>query len=187
MTRYAAGEGTVFAELYELLLPRLSRLCRVLVGPSDADDLLQEVFLKLHRARATFVPSGNAVAWSYAIARTSGADRLRVRARGVELPMDGERLEHHAHASEQRPDDERTLHTFVRGPLSVLSERVRTTYLLVKVEGLSCAEAAKVLGTTPSAVKQRVHRANEELRAQLRADDARTSRVQRSCDITSAI
>jgi RNA polymerase sigma-70 factor, ECF subfamily len=180
MTRYGAGDALAFSELYTLLRPRLTRVCRALVGPGEADDLLQEVFLKLHRARGSFDPSGNAVAWSYAVARTTCVDRLRSKGRAAEVLLDGERLARIASPAE--PADSEHLGALLDGPLSFRSERLRETYRLVKVEGLTCAEAANVLGTTASAVKQRIHRANAELRAQLRKQSSPAPRAQRPRD-----
>jgi DNA-directed RNA polymerase specialized sigma24 family protein len=58
----------------------------------------------------------------------------------------------------------------LEGVLGQFSDCLRTTYLLVKVEGMECREAAALLGTTTSAVKQRVHRATAMLREQLREE-----------------
>ena len=84
MSRYAAGDDRAFDDVYTLLAPRLYRLCICLIGRSEADDLLQEVFLKMHRARASFVPGGSVIAWSFAIARTTSIDRMRHRGRRPE-------------------------------------------------------------------------------------------------------
>jgi RNA polymerase sigma-70 factor (ECF subfamily) len=175
MTRYGAGDGRAFAELYTLLRPRLGRLCGAVMKGAEVEDLLQEVFMKLHRHRASFVPHGNAVAWSYAVARRTCIDRLRDPARRREVPTEHDRLEH-CFAEGTTEADPHAVGAALQGRLEILSECVRQTYVLVKVQGLSCAEAASVLGTTPGAIKQRVHRARAELRAELRAagSDQRT-------------
>ena len=59
----------------------------------------------------------------------------------------------------------RALEDVFERQLSTLSESLRAAYVLVKVEGMSCAEAGAVLGASTSAVKQRVHRASEQLKA----------------------
>jgi RNA polymerase sigma-70 factor (ECF subfamily) len=159
MTDHAAGDARAFPALYPLLRPKLARLCRSFVGPEEVEDVLQEVFLKLHRSRASFTPGGNALAWAYAVARATCLDRLRARKRQAEVPTEPSTLELRA-----GPSDERELGAV----LDQFSDCLRTTYVLVKVEGLECREAAALLGTTTSAVKQRVHRATALLRAQLR-------------------
>ncbi len=159
MSEHAAGDARAFPALYPLLRPKLAKLCRSFVGPDEAEDVLQEVFLKLHRARASFTPGGNAFAWAYAVARATCLDRLRARAREA-VPMEPAALEHRA--APRAPESE------LGGVLDQFSDCLRTTYMLVKVEGMECREAAALLGTSTSAVKQRVHRATALLREQLR-------------------
>jgi RNA polymerase sigma-70 factor, ECF subfamily len=160
MSEHAAGDARAFPALYPMLRPKLARLCRSFVGPDEAEDVLQEVFLKLHRGRGSFTPGGNAFAWAYAVARATCLDRLRARARRAEVPTEPSQLE--LRAAPRAPQAELALDRF--------SDCLRTTYVLVKVEGMECREAAALLGTTTSAVKQRVHRATAMLRAQLREE-----------------
>lgn len=159
MSEHAAGDAHAFAALYPMLRPKLAHICRSYVGPDEVEDLLQEVFFKLHRARGTYTPGRNAFAWAYAVARTTCLDRLRSRARRIEVPMEPATLE-----QRPAPTHTRELNSLLEG----FSDCLRTTYLLVKVEGLECREAAEVLGTTTSAVKQRIHRATALLRTRLR-------------------
>jgi RNA polymerase sigma-70 factor, ECF subfamily len=167
MERYARGDDRAFDELYGLLAPRLYRLCIYLIGRGEAEELLQEVFLKMHRARESFVPGGSVVAWSFAIARTTCVDRMRRKKRRPENVMEQEQLEAHAASSADCPESAstgRALEGVLEARLETLSESLRSAYVLVKIEGLSCAEAGALLGATSSAVKQRVHRASEELK-----------------------
>jgi RNA polymerase sigma-70 factor (ECF subfamily) len=170
MERYARGEDAAFQELYRLLSPRLYRLCVYLGGRNDADELLQEVFLKLHRARASFAPGGSVVAWSYAIARTTHLDRVRRRIRRPEAPLEAAQLETWAapdHSSPESLSSQRALEARFEIELGQLTETLRSAYVMVKLEGLGCAQAAEVLGVSINAVKQRVHRASEQLKAAL--------------------
>ena len=78
MERYAAGEDSVFEHLYRLMAPRLYRFClRLTRLAEEADDCFQETFLRLHRARATYVTGANALHWAYAIARSVHLTKLR--------------------------------------------------------------------------------------------------------------
>lgn len=173
MVRYAAGDAQAFAELYKLLAPRLHRFCILLAGRSDADDLLQEVFLKMHRARSSFAPTGSVLAWGFAITRTTWLDRQRARRARREDPAEHADLEHRSDTTLACPESScsgQGLERALERELMRLSEALRAAYILVKLEELSCAEAAAVLGTSVSAVKQRVHRACCEL--QKAFDDA---------------
>lgn len=167
MIRYANGDDAAFHELYQLLSPRLYRLCRWLCG-ADASELLQEVFLKIHRARATFVDSASVFAWSAAIARKTHVDRLRYRARRPETALPSSHFELRASHGAHSPDVpllQRELEHEIQRELGLLSDNLRVAYDLVKVRGRSYADASAELGAPIDAIKQRVHRASEEIRA----------------------
>jgi RNA polymerase sigma-70 factor (ECF subfamily) len=176
MTRYAAGEDAAFDVLYRLMSGRLYAFCmRLTRRRSEADDLFQETFLKIHRSRATFVPRASAVHWAFAVARSVHLDRLRYRKRRPEAVAETEEglstftsvtsnegsPEEHARAKE--------LMQVVDRVLRELPENQRAAYVLLREEGMSVAEAASVLGATPTAVKLRAFRAYEAIRAALRA------------------
>jgi RNA polymerase sigma-70 factor (ECF subfamily) len=167
MIRYANGDDGAFRELYELLAPRLYRLCHWL-SPADASELFQEVFLKIHRARATFVDSGSVFAWSAAIARKTHVDLVRYRARRPETALPSTQLElrpSHGALSPEAPLLHRELEREVERELGSLSDTLRVAYDLVKVRGRSYADASAELGAPIDAIKQRVHRACEEIKA----------------------
>ena len=173
MERYARGEDRVFEQLYGLLAPRLHRFCmRLAPSVAEADDCFQETFLKLHRARATYVTGANPLHWAFAIARSVYLSRLRYWRRRPEhlgatrdVAEAGELQTHDA-----TPESEvsaQHLHDTLASELSRMSEKNRIAYVLLKEEHLSAREAAAVLGTTVEVVKQRAHRAYQSLRAAL--------------------
>jgi RNA polymerase sigma-70 factor, ECF subfamily len=176
MSRYGRGDDSAFEPLYRLLAPRLYRFClRLTPHRTDADDLLQETFLKLHRGRATYLAGANVLHWAFAIARSASLDRLRYRRRrpeSVGAANDiGEETGLHAHDA-YRPDSEligRDLLQVVKDALRKMSEKNRVAYILLREEGLSVKEAALVLGTNADVVKQRAHRAYEQLREAISA------------------
>jgi RNA polymerase sigma-70 factor, ECF subfamily len=171
MERYGKGDDSAFAALYKLLAPRLYRFClRIAPLRADADDLLQETFLKLHRARATYLSGANVLYWAFAIARSASLDRLRYwRRRPESLGVANDAAETHelqGHDGD-RPEAElvaRDLGMVVKAALQKMSEKNRVAYILLREEGLTVKEAALALGTTTNAVKQRAHRASEQLR-----------------------
>jgi RNA polymerase sigma-70 factor (ECF subfamily) len=170
MDRYAAGESQAFTLLHQALHPRLhAYLTRMSGSPTNASDLVQETFLRMHRARATFATGGAVVPWAYAIARNVALDharssRLRETERlpsdpGLE-PSDGAGdAEAEAIASQARG--------VVNRVLASLPATQRDAFILLRYEGLSVQDAAAVLGATPTAVKLRAFRAYEALRAAL--------------------
>ena len=168
MLRYARGDDAAFPELYRLLAPRLLRRCLWLAGPNDGEELLQDVFLKIHRLRARFIDSGGVFAWAYAIARTTHVDRMRQRARRPETMVEPTVVEQRAAADEHsRPDAHAELSALqgeLDRELGLLSHNLNVAYRLVKLDGMTCADASARLGVPVDAIKQRVHRANEELK-----------------------
>jgi RNA polymerase sigma-70 factor (ECF subfamily) len=167
MIRYANGDDTAFPELYRLLAPSLYRLCRWLCA-GDAGELFQEVFLKIHRARASFVDSGSVFAWSSAIARKTHVDLVRYRARRPETALPSNLLDLQPPSGAQSPEApllQRDLEREIERELGLLSDNLRVAYDLVKIRGQSYADASVTLGAPVDAIKQRVHRASEELRA----------------------
>ncbi|WP_437289329.1 RNA polymerase sigma factor [Sorangium sp. So ce406] len=175
MQRYAAGEATAFGELYEALAPRLHRFClRLARNRSDADDLFQDAFLRLHRARASYIPGAPALNWAFAIARSAHLDRVRRRQRRREdlrVADSGPITCRSLPSRDGSPEDDactRHMLLVVDREIGRMSEKNRSAYVLLREEGLSIAEAASVLGTTGDVVKQRAHRAYEQIRSALR-------------------
>ncbi|WP_437801009.1 RNA polymerase sigma factor [Sorangium sp. So ce693] len=175
MQRYAAGEASAFGELYRTLAPRLHRFClRLTRSRSDADDLFQDAFLRLHRARASYVPGGPALHWAFAIARSAHLDRARHRQRRREDlhgPDSGPTTLRSLPSRDGSPEDDactRDMALVIDREIARMSEKTRSAYVILREEGLSVAEAASVLGTTCDVVKQRAHRAYEQIRAALR-------------------
>lgn len=176
MDRYASGDGAAFATLHRALHPRLfAFLVRMSGSPTTADDLVQETFLRMHRARATFARGAAVVPWAYAIARNVLLDHARAaKHRKTErLPSDpgaepsdrsGADGESAAIAAEGMRTVERVL--------AALPAAQREAFVLLRYEGLSVQDAAAVLGATPGAVKLRAFRAYEALRAELDAPRA---------------
>lgn len=173
MQRYARGEEDVFDRLYALLSPRLYRFClRLTGGAPEADDLFQESFLRIHRARASYVGGSSVLAWAFAIARSLHLDRLRYRRRHPEdvTPTSdpvGHGLSSDSTSSPEAEVGAHELLKIVTLELNKMSELSRVAYLLLKEEGLNVSEAAAVLGTSTDAVKQRAHRAYNQIRAAL--------------------
>jgi RNA polymerase sigma-70 factor (ECF subfamily) len=176
MERYAAGDDGAFESLYAELSGPLYRFClRLALRRPEADDLFQDTFFKLHRARATYAPGSNALHWSYAIARSLYVSSIRYwRRRPEELgPTNdiAEREDFHFDGA-STPESEvvaEHLLDVVTEELTRMSEKNRVAYVLLKEEGLSAKDAAALLGTTADVVKQRAHRAYQQLKSALDA------------------
>jgi RNA polymerase sigma-70 factor (ECF subfamily) len=173
MDRYASGEDAAFAELYDLLSPRLYAFAfRSTRNHCEAEDLVQQTLLKMHCARGRFIRGAGVVPWAFSIARRLMIDRARrAKVRGTNEASDpGEAIAQLA-ALDLSADElvhGKLLAKIIQDEVERLPPGNRLAFELVKQDGLTHAEAAKVLGTTVMAVKLRTHRSCAALRAALR-------------------
>lgn len=170
MLRYAQGDNSAFSAVYALLAPRLYGFCvRLCPGRVEADDLLQETLLKLHRSRSSYRPSANPLHWAFAIARCAYIDRLRRKKVRPEVLGDGPTLSAAPRGASEPESELRAaqLRELVQSVLLAQPEAARTSYILVRLEGVSVADAAAILSASTDAIKQRVHRVAQALREQL--------------------
>jgi RNA polymerase sigma-70 factor, ECF subfamily len=178
MNRYAQGEQAAFSVLYAGLAQKLRAFLTRLTGsPPVADDLLQETFMRIHRARGSFDASAAVVPWAYAIARNAWHDHVRsAKVRGgvarTSTTTDDQPASARHPATGPDADSEqlaiaRETAALVESVLARLAPAQREAFVLLRYEGLSVDDAAEVLGSTPTAVKLRAFRAYEALRAAL--------------------
>ena len=174
MERYAAGDDAAFEALYDALAGRLyAYLRRHVPDPHGCDDLVQETFLRMHRARGTFMTGAPVLPWAFAIARRLVVDRGR-RDRRAPSGMgyvDPEPVS--PVGATDRPEqvaEAREVARRLAQALARLPASQRSAFELLKQDGLTLAEAAAVLGVTVTAVKLRAHRAYESIRAALGED-----------------
>jgi RNA polymerase sigma factor (sigma-70 family) len=171
MNAYVSGDRRAFEQLFGRLAPRLHRFFRRSFSvESTADDLLQQTFLKLHKARATYKADMRVAPWAFAIAARVRLDEFRRRKR---LAEDGDE-EALARAEEARAADPVPAGTIdtdtaeaVRRAVDDLPESQRVVIHLNRFEEMTFAEIARVLGTTEGAVKLRAFRAYATLRERL--------------------
>lgn len=180
MARFASGHDAALGEVYDLasapVFRFLMRLCR---DQALAEDLTQETFLRIHRARGLYREGAAVLPWAYTIARRLFLDAVRARKVDVSRPAPSPgggaadpdadavaALPAHAPTAEELLAD-RQLAAAVDEALTRIPEGQATAFRLLKAEGLSVAEAAVVMGSTPGSVKLRAHRAYEALRGLL--------------------
>jgi RNA polymerase sigma factor (sigma-70 family) len=168
MSAYVAGDARAFEKLFARLAPRVHGFFRRSFRDEGvADDLLQVTFMKVHRARAQYRPDLKLGPWLFAVAARVRLDELRRRFR---LPEDAD--EDAIARADAQPQADPPLDTdvkdAVRAALDALPESQRTVIHLHRYEGLTFAEIAQVLCSTPGAVKLRAFRGYETLRQRLK-------------------
>jgi RNA polymerase sigma-70 factor, ECF subfamily len=161
MVRYQAGDFVAATRLIEHVSPQLHRFFGMQPGSrADADDLLQEVWLRIHRARHTYRSGEPVLPWIYAIARRVRVDHYR---RSIRRIVREQRLEDLSEATPipstgcLQADDLEEL-------LAPLSESQREIIEMLKVAGMSLEEVARATSSSVGSVKQKVHRAYKKVR-----------------------
>ncbi len=175
MERYCAGDSSAFRELYAAVAPKLyGYLLRMARTRALADDLLQQTFLKVHRARPAFVIGADPVPWIYSIAHRTFLDEARRSKRAVvnvaveaelpELPAD---IGGAGAGTADVPRHDPEVTAAALAALAQLPAQQREAVVLTKLDGKSVAEAAAIAGTTVGAMKVRAHRGYAALRKAL--------------------
>jgi RNA polymerase sigma-70 factor, ECF subfamily len=168
MTRYQYADHAALEELVRRLSPPLLRYFGASgVGHEDAEDLLQDCWMRIHRARHTYRSSEPVLPWLYAIARHTRLDEYRRRrrreAREVLLAAVPENLQR----AEFQAPPEKTENEEIGRLVAGLPGSQREVVLMLKVSGMSVEEVALATGSTVGAVKQKAHRAYQALRRAL--------------------
>ena len=177
MLQVRDDSATAFEELVLRYQWRLVTVLEHLVGSRDqAEDLVQEVFLRVYRARKSYVASAKFSTWLFTIANNVALNALRSRSRRREVnlrprdsgtlgtrPLDA-MLQASSGQMPARRLDKAEMREIVRIALETLNERQRMAVLLNKFEGMSYADIAQTMEMTPQAVKSLLSRARGNLR-----------------------
>jgi len=171
------GSAAAFEELMLRYQSRLVTVLEHLVGSRDqAEDLAQEVFLRVYRARRRYTPGAKFSTWLFTIANNVASNALRSKSRRREInlvgrasgPLGTEPLAQLLQAaSGQMPArqlDKAEMRDIVRLAILTLNERQRMAVLLNKFEGLGYAEIASAMNLSAKAVKSLLSRARVSLR-----------------------
>jgi RNA polymerase sigma-70 factor (ECF subfamily) len=178
MTRSTQARDAAFEHDALACLPDVARFARSLTrDASQADDLVQETFLRAYQGYASFQPGSNVRRWLFSICHHAWL-RMSQRERRVELTTDGEPGEletlaavrgHHEATAEGLVAAMSRLDVgpAIRSAIDGLAPVFRSTVQLVDVEGLSYDEASDVLGVPVGTVRSRLFRARRLLQEQL--------------------
>jgi RNA polymerase sigma-70 factor, ECF subfamily len=176
MLQVRDDDATAFEELVVRYQNRLAALLAHMVGRPDlAEDLVQEVFLRVYRGRKRYVPGAKFSTWLYTIAGNVASNSLRSLGRRREVNLVARStdtgalsLENAAVAASglmpSRLLDKAELHEAVQRAIEALNERQRMAVLLAKFEHLSYAEIAETMEMSPEAIKSLLSRARTKLR-----------------------
>jgi RNA polymerase sigma-70 factor (ECF subfamily) len=173
IARARGGDQTAFSELVMMHADRVyAALRRFGLGPDDAGDVAQEVFLRAWRGLDRFEGRASLSTWLYRIAFNEAQRRLARRAlpRAEPAPEGEDPVASLADAPEAGPDARALAGEFERkldGALAELPDEWRAAVVLRDIEGLSTHDAAEAAGVGEAAFKSRLHRGRMQLRALL--------------------
>jgi RNA polymerase sigma-70 factor (ECF subfamily) len=175
------GRRLDFQEVHRSYRARIFRYLSRLVGPSEAEDLTQEVFLKVSRALKSFRGGSQVSTWIYRIATNTALDALRkpsFNGRPADVRSEkpgpaGERgteeaVETASRAEEEAPTAEssliqREMLDCLRAYVDKLPPNYRAVIVLSVLEGMKSREIAAILGISLQTVKIRLHRGRSRL------------------------
>lgn len=171
------GNAAAFEEIVRRYQGRLLTVMRHLVQDEDAaEDLVQEVFLRLFRARQGYAPTARFATYIFTIAQNvaSNARRNRARRREIQVTTNGDSSQELGgieslakDASAMMPArivDRREAGGVIRAAIEQLNERQRLALLLCKFEGMNHADIAQTMQMSTHAVKSLLARARANLR-----------------------
>lgn len=161
--RASAGDQAAFERLYRRHAARIHSLARRMLGPEDADEATQDVFVRAWSKLGTFRGDAAFGTWLYRLAINQLLGARAVRGRERERVVGGDpRLD-------QRPDRERhpELAMDFEAAIAQLPDGARRVFVLHDVEGFKHHEIAELLGVTTGTTKAQLHRARMALRDHL--------------------
>ena len=172
MARYQEGDFAAATDLIEGISPQLHRFfVAQFASRTDADDLLQETWLRIHKVRHTYRPGEPVLPWLYAIARHVRVDHyrkaMRTRAHEQRLEQVSSTVALATASGKTRQADD------LGDLLAPLPESQREVIEMLKVAGMSLEEVARATSSTVGSVKQKVHRAYRKLRKTMNTMEGR--------------
>jgi len=164
-----AGDLHAYERLYRLQGARMRNLARNLLGTqSDAEDAVQETFLKVQRSITSFRGQSSFVTWMFRILVNTCHDLRRSRMRRKEFVPD-EREDAAMPVEARAPGGHPSLKLALERAIAALTQQQRNVFLLYEVEGFHHAEIAAMLEITETASKNTLFQAKRNLRQTLEA------------------
>ncbi|MGD9715259.1 MAG: RNA polymerase sigma factor [Thermomicrobiales bacterium] len=174
MLRVQDGCERSFAELQQRYTPRIfGYFCRLLRDRAEAEDLTQDVFMRLYRSRERYLPKARFATWIFHITQNVARNALRSRRRhpcirlNPEEPSSQQLFEDRLvdrSGAPSRPLERDELAGVVRAAVAELACRQRTALELHQFQERTYAEVAAELDMTPKAAKSLLYRARNQLR-----------------------
>lgn len=177
LERVILGDRKSFTALYDKFYPQVFKTAfGYLNNNFDADEIVQDVFIEVHRSVGRFNHKSGLSTWIYRITVNKSLDRLRFQKSAKRFSFfsailfneDNRLTENIADTSNHGLDaDNKELEKIIRKAMDTLPETQRTAFVLTQVEDLSGKEVAEIMKTTGKAVESLIQRAKANLRKEL--------------------
>lgn len=175
MQRIAQGDMHAFEQLIEAHQARVvGTVAKILGDETDAEDIAQQVFIRIWKSAARYQPTAKFTTWLFKITRNLVFNELRRRKRHPAQPLEHEQEEHHfqaADTSSMAPDAsmlDAELQQAIQAAIDSLPETQRLAIVLRRYEDMPYEEIGEVLSLSVPAVKSVLFRARAELKEKLR-------------------
>ena len=171
MTQYQRADPTALEELVRRISPPLLRYFAwsnrswSQARRNDAEDMLQDCWIRIHRSRHSYRASEPVLPWIYAIARYTRLDAYRKRRRRERREVLVATVPEGLDPKQPFPSED------FDQLIAALPDSQREVLVMLKVAGMSLEEVARATASTVGAVKQRVHRAYVTLRRAMGVED----------------
>ncbi|MAW59805.1 MAG: hypothetical protein CMJ94_03095 [Planctomycetes bacterium] len=175
MLAFQAGDEDAFESIVAEYESLVFGILRRLLGPSGwVEEMAQETFVRLYRARDRYSPAGKLSTFLYRIAYNLALNRIRDEKRrpagSLQMGPEGEEMVVSDTVERTAPEadaEHADWATLVEQGLAELPENQRAALVFQHYDGLDLTEIGEVLGISPKAAKSLLHRARENLRAYL--------------------
>lgn len=176
----AAGDLDAYGRLYSLQGARMKNLARNILGTTlDAEDAVQETFLKVQRSIASFRGQSSFSTWTFRILVNTCYDLRRSRLRKKEVAAEDQSPDDAPRPEPRAPSAHPSLRLALQRALAQLTRHQRDVFLLYEVEGFRHAEISAMLKISETASKNTLFQAKKNLRQMLeppRSSDAAGAR-----------
>lgn len=169
LNRFLNGDISAFEEIVvRYQKPIINFIYRMIGDFHAAEDLAQDVFIKVYESAGTFKGSSKFSTWLFSIAVNLCIDRQRVESRREFVSLDDEVMEIQSNSiSPDKFAENAELGELIEKAIHSLDKDKRTAIVLREYHGLSYEEIAESVGCSVGAVKSRLHKAREQLRRKL--------------------
>lgn len=171
LKRLSEGDNLAFKELFEVYKDKVLQICyRFILNQEDAEEVMQDVFLEVHRSVSSFRGESSFSTWLFRIATTKSLDEIKRqnRKKRIQLIKKSLGLDSLFNTASENPTPDTLIETkenirIIKKALDSLPEQQRIAITLSKIEGASNSMVAEIMGITTVAADSLIYRAKKNI------------------------